>query len=358
MSEELPVKSEDSREVQRTWLETKYQQLPPEEQVFWYNMEAEFTSAIQLAAIKIGHIFERIKQQTNCQGVRSDLSKGITFKNWVEAHGYSVRQADRLILIARGYDQIMASNDPDKEHMLEVYVALPKNQQELIASGKANAKRASLLLHSREDYRYSANWLAMNEELEHQEEENNQLQNDNQRLNTENAELVRRNAELERQQSENLKQNSVIQEQNRKLTVELEDLRAQGNEPVEVVPSDYDENKQKIAELTAEIEELQAKHHTADEETISQLNSEIARLKQQLASANVSPLEKAQDLINDFCRQLNNIDISLVQDEANKLSDFETSRLDITKLVKTISKKVEEVQVLVTKKNKAGGEDG
>ncbi|MEY8736823.1 hypothetical protein AB9M75_06200 [Lactobacillus sp. AN1001] len=335
-------------EIQENTLEVKYSHLSAQEQSFWYDVETEFKNAVQSAVIKIGHVFDRVKRETSNQGARTDIDKRITYKNWVENHGYSVSQANRLIMIAKGYDQIMASNDPDKEHMLEVYVSLPKSQQELIASGKADPKRASLLLHSRDDYRYSANWLAMNEELDRKMQENVQLQNDNERLNEENAELLKRNATLERQQSESLKANAEIQNENRQLVLELEDLKEQGSTPIEVFPEDYDENKQKIVELMAEIEELQTNKNEDDKETIKDLRKQINVLKEKLIDTNSQlSVENIQKMINSFSKALTDFDVVKLQKSLERLSDSEKDLVDLFAVINHMEHKINILKRLI-----------
>lgn len=330
-------------------------QMSADDQAFFYGpngVELELQHRLKNFIVDIGNIALKVQGHLSHSGARTDLNKvNLTFEDWYKFHNLSKSMIYRAMRIAKGYNRIMALNDPDKDLMLENYLSLPRKKQDLIAKGQVDPEKTKDILHADADFRYSPAWKNMINNLDVKDDQINQLQAETKKLKDENLMLNKRNADLERSRADTVADKEKEQSRARHLEMALEEAQNREPEYREVPPEDYDDIKAEIRELRLNKKdneetinslknELNAKSESqADTEKlksqISQLREQNQKLEEQINSKKSASDEKqaafrrVSEKTTDFYNLVSKLDFLSLIPDISKLSPEELKQTDL-----------------------------
>ncbi|WP_295730344.1 hypothetical protein [uncultured Limosilactobacillus sp.] len=350
MGEELTQAQGNQAE---TTLNQLYKDLPVAEQEYFKQKDYQIWQTSQMAVINLGRIALDVKSHISNPGTHS----GISFKRWYEGHGFGKSQIHRAMRQAEGYNQLLASDDPDREQMINNYLALPKMYQEMIATGKADSETADLILRSDAEFRKTPHFKALLKSLDEQKTLNAKVQATNQSLQAENHRLTKHNADVEKSRSETLVELEKERQRSRHLQLENERLQHREVEEKVVPPDDYDDIKQHLLELKQELQDsnddlaiAQEKLQAAEDNrfskediddlqaTIDQLTNENKTLHKKVQAANDAAAQKrlAFERVSaktaEMLTAASRIDVLALTPDIEKLSTKEISQTDLANL--------------------------
>lgn len=353
-------------------VENLYSKLPKSEQQYFEQKDFELWQTIQMASIRLGQIAMDVKDHFRNQGARNDLGNRITFEQWIEVHGLSKSMVYRSIQLARGYNKIQASEDPDRELMLTNYLALPKKYQEMIATDSVDPHKVTLILHSDEEYRNSPHFKALLKDLDQQKQDNDGLKAENQRISEENYRLTKSNANIEASRAKMMEDLEKVREENRHLQLQLDQAKHQAPEEVEVTPPDYEETKQRLAELKSDLADREADLKQVKDDLkeaqdnqfsrediddlqaqIDQLGSENEKLRKQIEieqdASNKRRLafERVSKKTSEILVAVNKIDVMSLYPDSQLLSQKELAQTDLDNLAQWFIDKATQLQSLL-----------